>query len=67
MFLESQILVAVLLRLIDLAVPALPMHDGIMVPQSTKGQALQAMREVSAEFLEGSPLPVSEKRVPGAL
>jgi hypothetical protein len=66
MFQESQMLVALLLRLIDLGIPALPMHDGIMVTQSTKAAALKAMREVSANFTGGPPLPVVEKPIPGA-
>lgn len=63
MFHESQILIAVLLRLIDEGVPALPMHDGIMVPVSKKAAAQLAMQEVSANWLGGAPLPVSEKPV----
>jgi len=63
MFQESQILVALLLRLVDLRIPALPMHDGIMVPQSMKQRAKDAMGQVSAEWLGGSPLPVTEKPI----
>jgi len=63
MFLESEILIAVLLRLIEENIPALPMHDGIMVPQSMKADARRAMREVSAKWLGGEPLPVTEKPV----
>lgn len=63
MFQESEILIAALLRLIDENIPALPMHDGIMVPRSMKGAARQAMREISAKWLGGEPLPVTEKPV----
>jgi len=67
MFQESQILVAGLLRLADDGVPALPMHDGVMVPQSKKSSALRAMHEVSGDWLGGAPLPVVEKPILGAL
>jgi hypothetical protein len=63
MFQESQILVAVLLRLVEEAIPALPMHDGIMVPQSRKARASVIMREASGEFLGNAPLPVTEKLI----
>ena len=62
MFTESQILVALLLRLETLGIPALPMHDGIMVPQSRKAAAMQAMRDVS-EHKVGTALPVREKPI----
>lgn len=64
MFVESQILVAVLLRLASGGIPALPMHDGIMVPRSSRTTAIQTMVEVSASLLDGSPLPVVEKSIP---
>lgn len=63
MFLESQILTAVLLRLADKNVPALPMHDGIMVPRSHRQIARQVMGEASREMLGGVPLPVIEKAI----
>jgi len=65
MFDESQILVAVLLRLIELGVPALPMHDGIMVQRSHRQPARDVMRTVSHDYLGEQPLPVTEKPIPG--
>ncbi|CDN57058.1 Hypothetical protein RG1141_PA02230 (plasmid) [Neorhizobium galegae bv. officinalis bv. officinalis str. HAMBI 1141] len=62
MALEGNILVDVLLRLTNMDVPALPMHDGIMVPQSRKHEAQRVMEEVSAEHL-GRALPVVEKPI----
>lgn len=64
MFTESSILVALLLRLTELGIAALPIHDGIMVRQSHKEAAIQAMREVSEHHL-GVPLPVKEKPIAG--
>ena len=58
MFLESQILVAAMLRLISQGVTAvLPMHDGLMCPQSNAAQAEQAMRDASAQIV-GIELPI---------
>lgn len=59
-FTESQILVAVLLRLGRNGVAALPMHDGIMVARSHRGKAMRTMREESRR-LTGFELPVVEK------
>ncbi len=47
MFTESRILIAVLRRLMEMDVPALPMHDGIMVPASKAGVAMRVMEEVA--------------------
>lgn len=63
MFLESQILVALLLRLAAAEIAALPMHDGIMVARSNRDAARKIMAEVSAELLGGPPLPVTEKSI----
>lgn len=60
MFAESRILLATLCRLMDRDIPALPMHDGIMVPRSGSGQAASAMRETSREIV-GFPLQVTLK------
>src|SRR5208282_1011715 len=60
MRLESDILIAVLLRLLDLGVVALPMHDGLMVRHEEAERVERVMREVS-EALTGSELPVREK------
>jgi hypothetical protein len=57
---ESDILVAVLLRLIDREIIALPMHDGLMVRWDCAETAAATMREVSLE-LTGFELPVKMK------
>lgn len=45
-FHESQILVALLLRLKDEDIPALPIHDAVLVPHSMKDNAKQIMLQV---------------------
>ena len=60
MRLESDILIAVLLRLLDLGVVALPMHDGLMVRYEEAERAERVMREVS-KALTGYELPVRAK------
>ena len=45
-----------LLRLIDIGVVALPMHDGLMVREDNAERALGVMREVSRELI-GVELP----------
>jgi hypothetical protein len=60
---ESNLLVAVLLRLIrDHGCPALPMHDGVMVPRSAR-EIAKAVMESESERLLGVRLPVEEKPV----
>lgn len=59
---ESDILIDVLLGLSDLGVPALAMHDGIMIPASQKKLALRAMEEISIRHA-GWRLPVAEKPI----
>lgn len=69
MFLESQIMVAILLRLIDREITALPMHDGLMVAESKARAAAELMAQV-AEELTGHRLRVVRKdpqRPPKAL
>jgi hypothetical protein len=46
MFIESEILVDVLLRLIDVGVTALPVHDAIIVPESKAAMAKETMLSV---------------------
>lgn len=58
---ESRILVAVLLRLLDEDIVALPLHDCLLVPASAKTAALAAMREES-ERIAGVTLPVEQKQ-----
>lgn len=59
---ESDILVAALLDLFQQGVPALPMHDGIMVPASGEEAASRAMRRASMSVV-GVALPVSKKEI----
>ena len=62
MFLESQILVATLLRLIAQGIIALPMHDGLMCQKSKTQIAMQAMRDAAVE-ITGFSLPIALKSV----
>jgi hypothetical protein len=62
MFLESQILVAAMLRLIAQGVSAvLPMHDGLMCPRSKAELVRQTMSD-AAEQTVGFRLPISLKQ-----
>jgi hypothetical protein len=60
MYVESQIMVRFLLDLIDKGVPALPIHDGALIPASKKNVALATMREAARSIL-GVALPVKAK------
>ena len=60
MFTESQILVAALLRLVDHGIPALPMHDGLIVARSKSGIAAGMMQD-AAEQITGARLPITLK------
>ncbi|MGY4306257.1 hypothetical protein ACVIJ6_003500 [Bradyrhizobium sp. USDA 4369] len=55
--LESDILVAVLLRLIDRRIGALPMHDSVIVARSD-GEAAQSIMREEARRLVGVEIPV---------
>ncbi len=57
---ESDILVAALLRLLDLGVVALPMHDGLIVRRDKAAVAAAVLREASLTVI-GFELPVAEK------
>jgi hypothetical protein len=59
--LESRIMIAVLLRLIEERCVALPIHDGLLVQHSKARLAVAAMREVAAE-ITGHQLPVVQKQ-----
>lgn len=59
---ESDVLIDVLLRLREIGVHALPVHDGIYVPESA-AQSAQAIMEVSFEKLIGVPANVSMERL----
>jgi hypothetical protein len=58
MFMESELLVSVLLKLKDLGIVALPMHDGVLVPTSRCDEAVKIMKE-SAEVKFGMSFPVT--------
>ena len=60
MFTESQILLAAMDELRRQGIPALPMHDGMMVPVSKSDLAIEAMRKASMQTI-GHELPVSRK------
>lgn len=60
MFTESCILVAVMRRLAEMGIVALPMHDGIMVARSNAKAAGATMREGARE-ITGQMLPVAVK------
>lgn len=59
---ESDLMVAVLLRLIAQGIVALPCHDGLLVADVFKADAAAAMRAIPAERL-GVSLTVEEKRI----
>ena len=60
MFIESEILLAVLLDLASRNIPALGLHDGLMVPMSKKETAKDVMTAQARNFI-GYPIPVTEK------
>lgn len=62
MWLESRILIKSLLILAEQSVPALGMHDGLMVGSSKEGIAKAAMEAASGELL-GEQLTVISKPV----
>ena len=60
MFVESQVLVAILQDLAARNIPALGLHDGLLVGVSDREAAKEAMRR-AAKAVIGIDLPVSEK------
>ena len=62
MFVESQILVAALLALAREGIPALPMHDGLMVAVSKADTAERIMGD-EAQAITGHRLPTHCKRL----
>lgn len=60
MFTESQMMVALILRLADRGIVGLPMHDGVMVSRS-KATDARRMMMATAKDIVGFGLPVSEK------
>lgn len=59
---ESDLMVAVVLRLVAQGIVALPCHDGLLVADVFKADAAAAMRAIPAERL-GVCLAVEEKRI----
>jgi len=62
MFTESRVLLAVMGELMRRNIVALPLHDGLMVAQSKRDEALTVMREVVLE-VTGAAIPADEKMV----
>lgn len=60
MFTESRILMIALLDLMRREIPALPMHDGMMVPASNADIAIAVMRKASFEVC-GQVIGVTQK------
>lgn len=59
-FTESEIIMDALLTLADAGIPALPMHDGLMVPAS-KADKAEAVMVQAGERVAGVRLPVKRK------
>jgi hypothetical protein len=59
---ESEILLATLGQLFEQGIPALPMHDGLMVPASSEEAARRAMARASMRIV-GVTLPIAKKRI----
>jgi hypothetical protein len=62
MFTESRILMTALRDLMSQGVPALPMHDGMMVPAG-KAEAGRRAMERASRTICGVAIPVAEKAV----
>ena len=60
MFVESRVLLAALHKLMAKNIPALGLHDGLMVQASKREEARRAMVEAARE-ITGAELPVSDK------
>jgi DNA-binding MarR family transcriptional regulator len=60
MWQDSEVLMEVLIRLMRKRIPALPMHDGIMIQESLRDLAQTIMQEVSLDLI-GVVLPVEAK------
>ena len=50
LFIESEILISVLLKLIDKGIVALPVHDAVIIPETAKDVAVQVMEETFSEL-----------------
>lgn len=62
MFIESEIMVKVLLTLIDMEIVALSKHDGLLVKESDAHAAREVMVSVSKDYL-GFSLPVNQEEI----
>ncbi|WP_127075808.1 hypothetical protein [Rhodomicrobium lacus] len=62
MFIESEIMIAILQALVQENIPALGLHDGLLVAMSRQDRAQEVMRE-QARRIAGASLPVSVKTV----
>jgi hypothetical protein len=60
MWQESEILLTVLRELMDVGIPALGLHDGLLVPISSADKVLQVMKSASRQVV-GVELPCSVK------
>ena len=60
-FIESEIMMRVLLDLMSKGVVCLPIHDGVIIPQSAHELARQVMEDKSEE-VSGIRIPVSIER-----
>jgi len=60
MYQESEVLLAILDELRSQDIPALGLHDGLLVPQSKANEAEGLMGEVSKK-VTGTSLPTSGK------
>jgi hypothetical protein len=60
MFRESEVLIAVLNSLVSQGIPALGLHDGLMVAVSNKEEAIAAMAK-GAKDVAGISIPITEK------
>ncbi len=61
MYVESCIMVSTLLKLIENDIVALPIHDGLLVPQQHRASCIDAMESASQQIV-GRSLPVRLKR-----
>lgn len=62
MFIDSTIMVGVLLKLVELGIPALPLHDGLLVARSASATAKGTMEGEGAR-IAGAALPVDNKDI----
>lgn len=62
MFIESEIMVKILLTLIDKRIVALSKHDGLLVKESDADSAREVMFSVSKDYL-GFPIPVIQQEL----